>query len=49
MQQNNLRDYSELLGNDSDFENSEGFQSVLKSFKSLIQGANWDQLSGGLF
>jgi hypothetical protein len=49
LQSANLSDYSELLGNDTDLENSDAFQMVLKSFKSLIQGAKWDRLSIGIF
>ena len=49
LQQNNLSDYYELLGNDSDLENSDACQTVLTSFKSLIQGSNWDRLSVGIF
>ena len=47
--QNNLSVYTELLVNDSDIENSEAFQAVLKDFKSLIQGSRWDRLSVGIF
>ena len=49
LQQEELDQYSELLGNDSDLENSDAFQAVLKSLKSLIQGPKWDRLSLGIF
>lgn len=41
--------YSELLANDTELENSDAFQTVLKSFKSLIQGSKWDRLSLGIY
>ena len=49
LQEDALDVYSELLGNDSDLENSDAFQVVLKSFKFIIQGAKWDRLSLGIF
>ena len=49
LQLDTLDVYSELLGNDSDLENSEAFQAVLDSFKSLIEGAKWERLSLGIF
>lgn len=49
LQEDSLDVYSELLGNDSDLENSDAFQVVLNSFKSVIQGAKWDRLSLGIF
>ena len=48
LQQEELDQYSEHLGNDSDLENSVGFLGVLESLKSFIQESKWDQLSGGL-
>ena len=49
LQQEELDQYSELLGNDSDLENSDAFHAVLKPFKTLIQGAKWDRLSLNIF
>jgi hypothetical protein len=52
LQEDSLDVYSELLGNDSDLENSDAFQVVLnsiKSFKSLIQGAKWGRISLDIF
>jgi hypothetical protein len=50
LQQSNALDvYSELLATDTFLENSDPFQTVLKSFKSLIQGAKWDRLSLGIY
>jgi hypothetical protein len=49
LQQDALDLYSELLDNDSDLENSDAFQAVLKSLKTLIQGPKWDRLSLGIF
>jgi hypothetical protein len=49
LQENNLDDYNELLGNDSDLEHSDACQAYLTSFKPLIQGSNWDKISVRLF
>jgi hypothetical protein len=49
LQLDTLDVYSELLGNDSDLENSDAFQAVLDSFKSLIEVAKWERLSLGIF
>jgi hypothetical protein len=45
----NLDDYSKLLANDSDLENSDAFQAVFKPFRSIIQIAKWDRLSLGIY
>jgi hypothetical protein len=49
LQEKNLDDYYELLGNDSDLEHSDACQAYLTLFKPLIQGSNWDKISARLF